>query len=212
MSEILESNETVDIEFPVYGLTAPADHGYFLYSAISRVAPTAHQANWLGVHTLKGRRSEPGSITLPRKSYLRLRLPLDKLAELYGLAGATLTLGAHEIRCGLPRVRRLAPSETLWSRLVVVKVAHAETTVSTDSFVAALEKQLATLGVVAQIEIERLPQSHEYARRVVRVKGATVAGYGVYVRNLSESDSIRLQIHGLGGRRRIGCGLFVPVN
>ncbi|MCA6558614.1 MAG: type I-MYXAN CRISPR-associated protein Cas6/Cmx6, partial [Pseudanabaena sp. M114S2SP2A07QC] len=31
------------------------------------------------------------------------------------------------------------------------------------------------------------------------------------VSGLSEEDSIKLQIFGLGGKRRMGCGVFVPM-
>jgi Cas6 Crispr len=47
--------------------------------------------------------------------------------------------------------------------------------------------------------------------RVVRIKDKTVVGYGVRVAGLNVEESLRLQEHGLGGRRKLGCGVFVPV-
>jgi len=35
-------------------------------------------------------------------------------------------------------------------------------------------------------------------------------GYGVEVTDLSESDSIKLQQQGIGGKRKMMCGVFVP--
>jgi CRISPR-associated protein Cas6 len=36
-----------------------------------------------------------------------------------------------------------------------------------------------------------------------------VVGYALRVNGLTEEGSIRLQEEGLGGRRRMGCGIFV---
>jgi CRISPR-associated endonuclease/helicase Cas3 len=35
-------------------------------------------------------------------------------------------------------------------------------------------------------------------------------GFGLKVRDLCDDDSIKLQERGLGGKRRMGCGIFVP--
>jgi len=35
-------------------------------------------------------------------------------------------------------------------------------------------------------------------------------GYAVRVSGLSDEDSLKLQERGLGGKRRMGCGVFVP--
>ncbi|MFM8300877.1 MAG: type I-MYXAN CRISPR-associated protein Cas6/Cmx6 [Microcystis aeruginosa] len=38
-----------------------------------------------------------------------------------------------------------------------------------------------------------------------------MVGFALAIFDLSEEDSIKLQIHGLGGKRRMGCGVFVPL-
>lgn len=209
----MENNEVVDIEFPIYGTQIPAQHGYQLMAAIANIVPSAHSASWLGIHNLKGRRHGAGQVFLVPNSSLRLRMPLDRLPEMYSLAGATLDVGPYAVKCGLPRVRRLAPSSCLWSRLVVVKIANAEKPdLDPECFLSALSKRLRELEITGKVEIEFLPGTREHARRIVRVRDVTIPGYGVYVRDLSDEDSIRLQVEGLGGRRRFGCGLFLPVS
>ena len=47
-------------------------------------------------------------------------------------------------------------------------------------------------------------------RRTLRVQDRVVVGYAVEVHGLSAPDSIRLQSLGIGGRRRFGCGIFIP--
>jgi len=67
-----------------------------------------------------------------------------------------------------------------------------------------------------------VPLDHGYAlgirgklglgrRRVMRIKDKTIVGFQVVVAELTAEESITLQEHGLGGRRRMGCGIFVPL-
>jgi CRISPR-associated protein Cas6 len=48
-------------------------------------------------------------------------------------------------------------------------------------------------------------------RRVVRVGDHTVVGFALAVHELSDEGSVILQEQGLGGRRRMGCGIFFPI-
>ena len=45
-------------------------------------------------------------------------------------------------------------------------------------------------------------------RKTIKVK-QTIVGFGIEATNLSESDSIILQEEGLGGKQKMGCGVFV---
>ncbi len=50
----------------------------------------------------------------------------------------------------------------------------------------------------------------EPTRRVIRIKGKRLVGYAVGVRGLDADGSVKLQQHGLGSHRRMGCGVFIP--
>jgi CRISPR-associated endonuclease/helicase Cas3 len=47
-------------------------------------------------------------------------------------------------------------------------------------------------------------------RQVVKVKGVLIVGYEVGLSRLNPRESLVIQAAGLGGRRRFGCGVFVP--
>jgi CRISPR-associated protein Cas6 len=47
-------------------------------------------------------------------------------------------------------------------------------------------------------------------RRTFNVHGRQVVGYSVLVSELTAEESIILQENGLGGRRKMGCGFFLP--
>jgi CRISPR-associated protein Cas6 len=114
------------------------------------------------------------------------------------LAGERLIIGADALRVGVPHVQALRPAPILAARLVTTRNGQDER-----RFDDELARQLSGLGITASAIRGR--------RRVVRIKEKTVVGYGVCVAGLNATESLRLQEHGLGGRRKMGCGVFVPV-
>jgi CRISPR-associated protein Cas6 len=51
----------VDLAFRLTGTKVPVDHGYALYSAISRLLPEIHRAKNIGVHPTRGTPEQNGS-------------------------------------------------------------------------------------------------------------------------------------------------------
>jgi CRISPR-associated protein Cas6 len=43
----------IDLAFRLTGNKVPVDHGYALYSAISRIVPEIHEAKNIGVHPIR---------------------------------------------------------------------------------------------------------------------------------------------------------------
>jgi CRISPR-associated protein Cas6 len=156
-----------------------------------------------------------GNIRLLPNPRLTLRLPMEKVPVVYPLAGKRILVGEHVLRLGVPQIRMLAPAEALRSRLVVLKLAGSEgQTAEPKSFLGGVRRQFETLGIAGEANLEVATECGEldpYARRVLRIKGTIITGYGVCVSGLDDEDSLKLQTEGIGGRRRMGCGLFVPV-
>lgn len=208
-----------DLSFRITGNYIPYDHGYALYSALARFNPAWHEAAWLGVHPINGLAIKD-TVRLTRFSRLRLRTPSEKLAELIRLAGKRLRLESrshhYEIMIGVPEVLPLRPLPTLRARCMTIKISEVENTEhgpNREMFLAAARKQLAARSIAGDLWIDETldTQGRECSRRVLRIKNKTIVGYAVTVSNLSDEDSLRLQVEGLGGRRKFGCGLFMPL-
>ncbi len=207
-------SSVVELHFPVRGHELPSNHGYGLYGSISRVVPSAHNAEWLGIHSIRGRRAGKGSIQISKEAKLRVRLPLLKVSALINLTGATLEIDGHHIQCGIPEIHQLSSASTLRSRLVVINIQQVKgRPLEADDFMAAVQRRLTELEIeaVPELETEQQGSSSSFARRVLKVKTAMLPGYGVLLHKLNESDSLRIQELGLGGKRRMGCGLFLPL-
>jgi len=194
----------VDLCLPVQGATLPADHGYGLLSALCRQVPTLHQNPRVGILTTSGVGDRQGKILLTPHSHIRIRLPIEAVAEVYKLAGKQLKIGSHEVRLGIPKIFILKPSSSLKARIVTIK-GHTEP----DTFVQAAQAQLEKLKISGRVSVLQ-DKAGKPLRKTLRIKGHTIIGFSTLVENLSEEDSIRLQQVGLGGRRRMGCGFFLP--
>ena len=71
-----------------------------------------------------------------------------------------------------------------------------------DAFLEAANRQLKKIGVQAELKVGE--------RRTLRVTEKQVLGFEVGAAALDAEDSVCLQEVGLGGRRHMGCGVFVP--
>ncbi len=204
----------VDLVFRVRGITLPADHAYSLYSAMSRLAPDLHANPSVAVAPIPGRLIGDRRLALDRTSRLILRLPAQLIPAALPLAGAILRIGEDNLTVGVPEVRPLQPRIRLASRIVVIK-----SFTEPEPFLEAASRQVRDLGIDARLRIPdtvasrslegRREQPPAPVRRTVRIRDKTIVGFPLIAENLAPEDSIRLQEHGIGGRRRFGCGVFV---
>lgn len=192
----------VELCFSIIGKTLPADHGYGLYSAIAHCQEELHNLAGVSIQTIQGMPDKQGIIHLSDRSKLRIRLPGDKVPLVYPLAGKQLTIGKHSIRLGIPQIFVLQPAARLRSRIVIIKgFQEAET------FLVAAKRQLDDLQIQGNLIIP-LNEEGEFSRKAIKIKTFSVVGFSLEVTDLSDEDSIKLQALGLGGKHRMGCGIF----
>lgn len=197
----------VELSFGVVGKTLPADHGYGLYSAISKLCPILHEREGISIQTITGIPDRRGKIYLTEeRSCLRIRLPYspELISQSLTLAGKQLTVGNHHISLGIPQFFALQSAKTLKARIVVIKGFQ-----ESELFLEAVKYKLKLLGIQSTVSIP-FNEEGECDRKTIKVKSFTVVGFGVVVTDLSAEDSIKLQIAGVGGKHRMGCGIFVP--
>jgi CRISPR-associated protein Cas6 len=187
----------VDLKFQLFGNEIMVDHGYSLFSALSRLNPDFHEAYDIGMALVRGSYIGNGKLALKNNSYLRLRLPVEKLSQYISLAGHNLELDGHVIRLGVPNTASLVPSTALYAHLVTTKNGY-----DLVRFEDEIERQFTALDCKGKLTIGK--------RRTFRIHGRQVVGYSVLASQLTADESIRLQESGLGGRRKLGCGFFEP--
>jgi len=200
------------------GNQLPANHGYLLYSAISRLLQALHGVDWLAVELISGFPAGQGLIALPdRSATLRLRIPADHYRDVLPLAGKRLDIGGHQIRLGLPVARPLEPAPSLYARVVTIKKFTEP-----NPFLEAVKRKLDSFSVKGRVELPRDEQGR-YRRRIVTIHGKSVVGFSVAVHDLNDEDSLLLQAgavkvvspddgstnwQSIFSRRVMGCGIF----
>jgi len=198
----MEHPPVIDLAFPLTGEQIPLDHGYLLFSALARSLEVdddhwLHEHKGLGIHPIRGRYAGPGRLALGERARLTLRLPEAEIPKWLGLAGRELQLAEDTLRIGIPQPRTLVPAPNLYAHRVTTRNGQDEA-----RFDAEIACQLATLNVRGR--------PHRGPRRTFRVRGKRIVAYTLLVTELTAEESIRLQEGGLGGRRKLGCGIFLP--
>lgn len=191
----MASKIKVDLCFKISGKNLPVDHGFALYGSISRILPSIHEAEEVGLKLVRGRYVGNGLLDISPHSELVLRIPAESIRDILPLAGKSLDVQRHRLTVGIPSTRALVPAATLFSPLVTTRNGQEQS-----RFEAEIFGQMGLLGLNGRLSIGK--------RRTFGIHGKQVVGYSVLVSELNAEESIVLQEQGLGGRRKMGCGVF----
>ncbi len=194
---MMVNERIIDLQFQVFGQNLKVDHGYALFSAVSRVLPQFHEADDVAVGLIRGKYIGDGLLSIAPSSRLVFRLPSDQVAAYINLAGKKLDLDGHKFRIGVPNSQVPVPSTALYSHLVTTKNGQDQ-----KRFEGEIANQLTALDCKGKVSVG--------TRRTFKVHGKQVVGYSVLVSELTAEESIIVQENGLGGRRKMGCGFFEP--
>lgn len=176
-----------------------ADHNYRLYSALVERMPQLKEQDW-ALKTINGIPDHQGWVKLGRESWLGIRCDLSLLEQFGTLDGQVLRVGQNLIQLGTLTGQSLQPSPDLQCRMVTIK-SKFSCRVEPFEFGVVLGRQLNALG------IQTMPTLKE--RKIVEIHTTKVVGFRVAFSGLKPQESLALQRHGVGGRRRMGCGYFV---
>jgi CRISPR-associated protein Cas6 len=188
----------VEMCFPLKGSTLPVDHGFALYSATSRVCNHLHNSDNAGIALVRGKYAGNGLIEMNRLSCLKLRIPVSTIQNYLDLSGKSLSIDGHRITLDSPSIVQLKPRSALYAHIVTTRNGNDE-----ERFKSALRDQLSVLGVQAVFTVGR--------RKTFKIHDKQIVGYSLLVTGLTAEESIILQEAGLGGRRKMGCGIFVGI-
>lgn len=193
---VADADSVVEAVFPLEGKTLPREHAQSLLEALVVPMPWLQDDAGAGIHPLK-LVSGTGSLALMSgRTRLILRVKANRLDELKAVEGALLVVAGHPLRLGAVHLRALQPLATLYAYRVAA-VAGDES-----AFMQVMEAELAALGVAGERVCGK--------RQMVRVNQHDMVTFSMMLHGLVPEQSLRLQQHGLGPHRLLGCGLFVP--
>lgn len=199
MSEAAENDPQaalVDMVFPLGGHSLPRDSAPALLAALQRELPWLAQEPSTGIHPLKLVPGNGAQALLSQRTRLLLRLPRGLIEAANGLAGRSLLVAGQTVTLGRPHLRELLPHRTLYAYAVA---AEADDEIG---FMQSMNDELQMLQVRTQVICGKR-QQHDWP-------GGSMVTFSLMLHGLSPADSLRLQEHGLGRHRLLGCGIFVP--
>jgi CRISPR-associated protein Cas6 len=208
-ARFINSEEYVDLTFKLRGAPIPLDNGYPIYSALSRICPPLHELKSIGIHPIAGIPTSNKFLELIDGSRLKIRIHHQQISLIYPyLAGQAFQIGKNSYQLNIPDYNPLISSESLYSRLVIITGFQDSTT-----FIGAVQRQLDNLGVRGKIELLTRQDGTPQRRQLTinkQGKKFEVRGFGVKISELNPEDSLILQEQGIGGKRKMMCGIFVP--
>lgn len=187
---------TVDMVFSISGKSIPRDHGYLLWRELRRLLPWLDAEAHAAIHAVRGAPAHDDMLLLTQRAKLVLRLPESRLAAAQYLTGQQLNLDGCQLQVGSARKRPLLAYATLYSHLVIT--GNGDET----AFLGDIGAELERTGVACKFMCGK--------HRLLQAEQAVVGGYSLMLYDLTPDQSILLQQVGLGGHRKLGCGIFVP--
>jgi CRISPR-associated protein Cas6 len=189
------SATAADFAFAVSGDRIDTDYPSGLYRALAAALPWLEDETQAGIHPMRGLTPCAGRLMVGGRTRVVLRAPARRAADCARLEGVRLEVPAP-LLVGHVTMRELLAYPVLHSRLVVTG-AEGEV-----DFMADVGRDMAELELDCEMIVGR--------RGELRIDGGRVTGYSLMLHGMSPAASLRLQEHGLGRHRKLGCGLFVP--
>lgn len=170
--------------------TLNVDHGFQLYSCLSATLPILHGCDALQVVSMRG---------TPNGNQLRVTDPVieirgnehDLIEFIPALRHRSLNVGHVGLVVKSVTLSILQIASVMRSRIVTIKSRDEIDVALTRAF----EKRDLCSAVIGR-------------RRVMRVCGKKIVGHGVVVSDLTQEQAYDLASRGVGGRRRMGAGVF----
>ena len=200
-------DDVVDLVFQIECRALPVDHAWALSQAVCAALPWLEQEPAAGVHPIHVAESGNGwkrpenaddLLCLSRRTKLVLRTPRLRVAAANALVGQQLDVAGHGLRVDKVSLRPLSAITTIFSRYVVSADGLDET-----AFLQQALHDLEALGVRPKKMLCGLKKIIATPEQPVHTRSLMLAG-------LRQQESVTLQQRGLGPRRLLGCGLFIP--
>ena len=193
----IDDSAVIDIYFDLQGTMLPRDHGYPLFLELSRLLPWLAGEELAGVHHIHG--AETGKddlLILNRRAKLVVRIPASRESDLLALTGRTLEIGGFKLTIGKGNAKPLARHTPIY--------AHCVTTGSVDEeeFTRDIIRMLDELKITTRFICGK--------RQTITAAEGEVHGYSLLLHDLPIEHSMQVLQRGMGGNRKIGCGIFIP--
>jgi len=202
------SDDIVDLSFVIKCKCLPLEHMQALSESLYTVLPWLKDDKFAGIHPINGsesgngweRSNDPNElIYLSRRQKMTIRLPKEHLESAESLVGTTISVDGHDIDIGKSSIKKLSDLPTAFCRSIMIDGCMVE-----DDFLEWAFEELKTLDIT----VSKMMAGKE---RVIKLPGNSErVTRSLMVAEMEKAEAVRLQQHGLGEGRKLGCGIFMP--
>jgi len=206
--EFKVSDDVVDLVFRLDCKMLPLEHAHALFQAISSVLDWIETEALAGIHQIHVAESGNGwmrpedpaneVLHLSRRTRMSLRVPKQRIEDAKRLTGKTLDIDGYHLSIGEASIKPLSDLSPLFSRYVI-----CATELSEEQFLMTVAEQLQAMD----IPVKKMLAGKQH---IIRTPSEIIHTRSIMVADLDKEHSVRLQQHGIGPGRHLGCGLFVP--
>jgi len=187
----------VDLKFDIAGKRFPCDHGYKLYAALCARMPELKAASFALLPVRGVKTQGRSNLQLTPRSRLGVRTDTDTAAQIaFHFMNSALRIGDNTFRLGEATAYPLVPGTRHRAQMVTVRNHEHDTPAE---FEQHLRSRLLDCGLDVGVTAQKATYMHIHKH--------PVTGYTC----LFDSDintSVALQECGVGGRRKMGCGVI----
>lgn len=204
-------DDVVDLLFSISCREIPVDHAHALATALKDAAPEIFDNIDIAVHTIHVASSAHGwerpdfntdeRLILSHRTKLTLRVPKESAAQIQQrLHGATLDIDGCKLVIGKAKSKPLSKQGTIYSRYIQCLGDEGE---DETRFMRRMAAELETLGIT-------IKKALCGKTTLLHTPDGEILTRSLMLADLTIEESVKLQHHGLGGGRDMGCGIFIP--
>jgi CRISPR-associated protein Cas6 len=204
--ELQVPDDVFDLVFKLRGKSLDIDHAHALSEALQQHL-SADTCSRIGVHGIHLADSGNGwnrpaqidaELPLSRRARLVIRVQRNDSDKVTQISNETLQLGKQSVDIGASSIRKLSNLGTMYARAISCDREQSE-----DDFLQDVADQLGDMG----INVSKMMCGRSGA---IRTADGIIFTRALLVADLKPEESVSLQQQGVGERRLLGCGLFVP--
>ena len=202
--------DVIDLVFSIKCKTLPLNHAWALSREILKYLPWIENDPIAGIHQIHVAESNNGwmrpdddeenALLYPsRRTKMTLRIPSDQLIATEALCGVTLNLDGHALLIGSAKKKIFTNTSVISSRYILGNLNESE-----DDFLsrAALELKDKT-----NFKVKKMLCGKTHS---IKTPDGILTTRSLMIADLDSETSIKIQQLGLGNKRELGCGLFLP--
>lgn len=202
-------DDVVDLSFPIKCKKLHLDHAWELSEAIKAELPWAEDEPLFRIHQihvaetgngwLRPEDTQTEFLWPSRRTRFSLRVPKNRIDDAQQLKGKTLVVKGSEITLGAGKTKPLTNASVIFARHILSEEGEEEQDFLQRMYTDILDltdtkvrKMICGMSSVISTPEGELPARH------------------LMIADLESDTSIKIQQHGLGDGRLLGCGIFLP--